>query len=217
MHRLLVVAYAVGSMIVLADGPPPRPMLDLRVYDLASVPRDDLHQALDILRIVFQRAGVDLLLSEGEAESVEAHTVEWDRPGGASRESICRARRSIALRIVRVAPQGVSHGVLGFANPFASQGVNVTLFYDRIADAARWTLVPVGTLLANSAAHEIGHVLCRSGVHTSRGLMAEYWGHPEYRVMKETILLFEPAFATGIQATLLAGGCEDQSPAQTEP
>ena len=106
------------------------------------------------------------------------------------REQKCRALRSIHLRILRAGPPGVSKFILGYSNPLAPEGINVTIFGDAVESASIRYQASMSVILGHAIAHEIGHVLLRSGTHSAGGLMSASWTSREYFWMKSRLLRF---------------------------
>jgi hypothetical protein len=101
------------------------------------------------------------------------------------------------------------------SSPFAAFGLNVRLFDDHIRKAALWHDMPYMTVLPYAMAHEIGHVLLRSGSHSRRGIMSRVWTKYEYERMAHGALGFSDDETKTMSANLLAPVCDkpDHRPA----
>ena len=97
---------------------------------------------------------------------------------------------------------------MGYAYPLAGAGVNVTILYGRVTDAADEYRVSAGTLLAYAMAHEIGHVLLRSADHRGHGLMSGPWGATEFSHVRKTSLFFDRTDGARMKASIAREGCE---------
>ena len=94
--------------------------------------------------------------------------------------------QAIQVSISDRTPENVRPGALAYALPY--QGVDVQLFYDRIAGAGDAVLVP--HLLAHVLVHEITHILQKSSRHSAQGIMKAGWGPDDYVQMKWKPLAF---------------------------
>jgi hypothetical protein len=156
--------------------------LHVTVYDKTKLTEPLAKRTADSLQLIFRQSDIEIEWVAGAADADEATLVIYD--GGGSREwerrLACRARRDIAVAILPTAPSGVPTAVLGMSLPLASKGLNVQVYRNRIAAAAVSRSVQEPELLAHAIAHEIGHVLLRSGAHDGSGLMAGVWRAREY-------------------------------------
>jgi hypothetical protein len=178
----------------------------ITVYDRANLPLANLR---DELRPIFQQAGIEIVWVTGETGVVEGSTVNYSAWPSKERvkEISCRARRNIALSIVKAPPPGASPSMLAISHPLAETGLNVRVFADGVRDSAEARNVRLERLLAHVVAHEIGHVLMRSGGHDSHGLMAAVWGAREYEWMAGDALRFTAEQSRTMRATLAGAGC----------
>ena len=96
---------------------------------------------------------------------------------------------------------------MGMAVPLATEGLNARVFGDHVRDTASRQNREYATVLAHAMAHEIGHVLLRSGNHAQRGLMSSVWTDFEYWWMARGLLLFTGDQAKAMRASLTGAGC----------
>jgi hypothetical protein len=189
--------------------------LRITIYDEARVPQKELLDALDGLRHVLQKAKIRSRAALGDLDAAEASLfmhVETPRNGAKAPPS-CGARRDIALKIIGTSPRSLPWSVLGMSSPFADVGLNVCIFNDHVREAAGWHDKPYPTVLSFAMAHEIGHVLLRSGAHTSWGIMARLWTGFEYEEMARRSLLFDDDEAKAIEANVSGPPCPASPPA----
>jgi hypothetical protein len=183
--------------------------LRVTIYDKANLPKELRSETFNNLRRIFHSSKITVDLVAGKAGAEEASVMSYPErvAAGKEMEAICSARRDIALDIVPLAPPGLSPGILGLAQPLARAGLNTRVFYDRIHNAAVMENRPDGTVLAYAIAHEIGHVLLRSNLHASWGLMSGVWTSREYDRMRTGSLLFTTEQSRTIRANLRGVGC----------
>jgi hypothetical protein len=185
--------------------------LRITVYDKANLTEAVRANTLEDLRRIFRQSKVDFEFVAGDINAEEASVMIYPqrmRPG-TKLESICAARRDIALDIVAFAPYGLDSRVLGLAQPFTPTGLNVRIFNDRIQTAAARESRAYATVMAHAIAHEIGHVLLRSNQHTHWGLMSNAWTSREYDWMETGGLLFTDEQSRSMLANLRGDGCAD--------
>ncbi len=87
----------------------------------------------------------------------------------------------IRVVILPRAPSGFFPGALGFASPCAREGMQATIYADRVESVSHASPASLPRVLAYALIHEIGHVLLRSGVHDSSGLMKGIWGKRDWQ------------------------------------
>jgi hypothetical protein len=97
-------------------------------------------------------------------------------------------------------PAVILPGALGFAVPFGRFGVQVELFWDRIKSEAQLTGVDPHLVLAFALAHEVGHVLLRSSLHSRAGIMQGRWDSEAWRLVSFSLLAFLPEQAADMRA-----------------
>jgi hypothetical protein len=189
--------------------------LEITVYDQAHLSREIRQTALDTVREIFRASAIDTVFVAGDPMAAEASLITMPLTlKGQERVAQCRARRDIALEIIASVPTSLKSTILGTAVPLAREGLNVRVFDDHIRDAAfKWNR-SYAVLLAHAIAHEIGHVLLRSGEHSSKGLMSGSWGDYEYDWISRGIMLFSKAQSHRMLMTLDGTGCscEGQPP-----
>jgi hypothetical protein len=184
------------------------------MYDQAHLTKAVSPTALETVHDILRASGIDSVVRAGDPAADEASLITIPAPLGKGQEQAvsCEARRDIALEIVAAAPPSRKTTILGTAVPLAREGLNVRVFDDRIREEAlKWSRSH-GVLLAHVIAHEIGHVLLRSGGHSPSGLMSSSWGEREYGWIMRGLMLFSSAESQRMRMTLSGSGCPADVP-----
>ena len=183
--------------------------LHVNVYDKANLSPQLLKSVAENLRFIFDHSGIEVEWVEGSLSADEATLVTYTNIVSVVQERrlACAARWDIAAAIIPTAPSNVSRSTLGLARPFARVGLNVEVYSDHIAEAARDRNTDEAEVLAHAIAHEIGHVLLRSNAHTASGLMAGIWATREYDWMSTGSMFFTSDEARTIRESIAGLGC----------
>ncbi len=183
--------------------------LDVHVYDWATVPAPTLDQTAGELVRIFRVSGIQIRWIVEPPDSPEAHQAMLVNPPfpGREREVACAARRDIALSILLDSSAKLKPGILGYAEPLAPAGVNATVYYARIADAAENSGSQIGVFLAHAISHEIGHVLLRTAAHRKGGIMSGGWNAVQFRMIRNSGLFFGDSDARLMRAAIDGEGC----------
>ena len=182
--------------------------LRITAYDKTQPSRLRGPGAIRAVRRIFREAGISISWVTGVLTDSEASLMIYEAPRkGREEEGACHARRDIALDIVPSAPPTLHRTVLGIGQPLARTGLNVRVFDDHVLQASESRNMPSDMVLAHAIAHEIGHVLLRSGAHRSRGLMSEVWTSREYEEMAKGSLLFTADESRKMCMTLKGAAC----------
>ncbi len=201
---LFATAMAGGSVGTTRAG-----QLRVTVYDKSDLPAQTTHLASQNLRAIFRHGNIGIDWVTGTPDADEATLVTYTNIVSKEQEHrlACRARRNVAVAIRAASPSLFPQAVLGFALPFASEGINVVVYRDRITAAALAQNVPESDLLAHAIAHEIGHVLLRSSEHAAGGLMAGIWKAREYSWIATGSMFFTPEEIARIRESINGEGC----------
>jgi hypothetical protein len=124
---------------------------------------------------VLATAGINPVWLRRPADAAEAHTVYvGKRKDQNARDYVNRG--FIVLILVKNIPVRYAGSAFGIARPpRVKQGVSAIVFYDRIEQLKPTQETDGPTVLGFAIAHEIGHVLLRSSVHGSVGIMKSPW------------------------------------------
>ena len=182
---------------------PDWPRVTLRVYDLTGMSTSDLAAALGETTKVLQKAGIALAWTTGDPTAPEAH---WE--DATPRTMPVPLPRIVVARIMDKTGQGFPSEMLGRAYPFANVGCQITIFLDHIRIRQAEAGVAVPNLMGHVLAHELGHVLLRSGsgAHTPRGLMSTDWGRAEFQRIEQGALNFSQKQAAVMRSMLASTG-----------
>jgi hypothetical protein len=188
---LMAVHAGVGDAAPRAEG-----TVVIRTYNYAGVSAAQFAPARTEAEHIFRRAGI---------------TVEWTecRVPGEATGSACTqpllAARDLMLRLVdRVPVEGERVVALGESMLDREQrsGVLMTIDLFPVRTVAARTSAPMPTLLGRTIAHEIGHLLLRSGEHPRMGLMRALWSSDELRGVKPAHWEFSSREAALMRQTL---------------
>jgi hypothetical protein len=159
-------------------------------YNFAHIGSKTLTQSEELATRIFAQAGVDAQWTTGALSDLETLVNDFS----ATPLGRCTARLPAVLQvqILSRAPNGFPSQGLGYSLPCAGQGVQVTIFADRVEAVSRTTLASFYRVLAYALAHELGHVLLRSSVHEQSGLMKGIWTQSDWQRAAVTIIPFSP-------------------------
>ncbi|MGI8989023.1 MAG: hypothetical protein ACR2I2_05485 [Bryobacteraceae bacterium] len=113
-----------------------------------------------------------------------------------------RETRTIMMQLVGHAPDRFRKGSLAYALPYAHQGVQVTVFYDRFEPFLVNGPISASKIFGHILAHEIGHVLAGVSAHAEVGLMRANWTGDDVSIMNSQLLTFTDQDARFIRDNL---------------
>jgi hypothetical protein len=176
--------------------------LTIVMYDRAHVGSKTLTQAERLASEIFYRAGVEARWTTGSVFEGDALLNDFSATTG---EVCAQPLDSATVRAVILphAPSGFSPQALGYALPCAKQGIQATLYADRVEVVSRAGLTGFYRTLGHAIAHELGHVLLRSCVHDTSGLMKGVWAKSDWQRAAVTIIPFTPDQARSVRQELL--------------
>lgn len=122
--------------------------------------------------------------------------IDWIAPGN---ELLAAHDGAIIIRFSVQMPHELEPRALALAFPF--EGTHIQVFYERVRQMVPPKLVPA--LLAHVFAHEIGHMLEATDVHSSTGIMKPRWDARDYNQMSPKRLSF-----TDFDKTLIYRGLD---------
>jgi len=203
----MVCARIWALWFVSVVGANANPGVTVIIHDLAGVDRTTVIEGEGIASRIFQQSGIELRWSQGGASAPETHLVDF--AGANPTRSGCDTTAAITdvrVRIVPAAPRGFPSGALGFALPCARYGVTATIFADRVAGGIS-SIAPasVSVILGHALAHEIGHVLLRSNLHSEAGLMRGTWTRRDWELSTRFLLGFKRDEALQMQRAIVQG------------
>jgi hypothetical protein len=163
--------------------------LSLLIYDRAHVASKTLIQAEGVASEIFARAGIEARWAP--RPDLDGGTLLNDF-SAATGQVCAQPLHSATLRveILPYAPRGFSPQALGYALPCAKSGMQVTIYADRVETVSQTTLAAYYRVLGHALAHEMGHVLLRSGAHDDSGLMKGVWARSDWQRAAVSIVPF---------------------------
>jgi hypothetical protein len=182
---VLAVALADVCVSVTLASPPDlgdrnftsaKQQVQIRVFNVARVPRRDLSRAEGEITRIFAQAEIQVRWAEGALDDEAALMTDQSANNtSAAGCKVARHARELRLQLLPHAPQGVTIGTLGYSLPCAAFGIDSTIFIDHCEGVTYQTLASFSKVLAYSMAHEVGHLLLRSNEHSPSGLMRARW------------------------------------------
>ena len=177
-------------------GPRPESVVVIRTYNYAGVSDEQFAAAKQEAEHIFLRARIALEWTECRVPN---------RVDGSECTEPLLAGRDLMLRLVdRVPVEGERVVALGESMLDREQrsGVLMTIDLFPVRSVAAGTSAPMPTLLGRAIAHEIGHLLLRSGDHPRMGLMRAFWSSDELRGIKPAHWEFSLREASQMRETL---------------
>ncbi len=182
--RVVLVAAFVSTLVTtsrasdLGNGDPAfrKHHVQVRLFNLARVPRSDLSGAEREVAEIFAQADMEVHWSEGALDDRASLITDFstNKASGATCK-VANHTPGLSIQLQPHAPRGLGIGTLGFSLPCAAFGIDSTIYIDRCEDVTYETPASFSKVLAYAMAHELGHVLLRSGEHTPTGLMRANW------------------------------------------
>lgn len=180
------------AFIPSARGTPPVPKITLRVFNYAAIPPEAVARAEREVTRIFSMIGIQ---------------ARWLNcplsPATTQDAAICPGSwlwTDLLLRVIPFATADRSNNSLGFALPSFEGGIVAVIFYDRIAELTKAGVAGSGEILGYAVAHEIGHLLLGSIVHSSSGIMGSPWNREEVKFAR---LLFTRQQARAMRSEVI--------------
>jgi len=201
MKHLLIAALVMRTAAAF--------QVQITIYDKATLPENIRREAANELRRVFGQAKIDVQLVTGNPSSEEATTMNYPGRVLSGREKGAACECSAVHRPGRCSflASWLGRRRARTGSAVSSNGLNIRVFGDHVADAAIRQNRTHGIVLAYAIAHEIGHVLLRSNAHADWGIMSGLWRGQEYERMARGQLRFTRAQTQTMLATLRGEGC----------
>jgi hypothetical protein len=164
------------AVLASARGTQPRPEITVRVFNYAGIPPDAVARAEREVTRIFSTTGI------------HAHWLNCPlSPATPTNAAICPGSwlwTDLLLRVVPLATADRSNDSLGFSLPSSEGGIAAVIFYDRIEELTRAGVAGAGQILGQAAAHEIGHLLLGSIIHSSSGIMSSPWSREDVKLAR---------------------------------
>ena len=149
----------------------------LQLRNEAKVPEDVLDESRQEVGRIFARAGFEVMWTDAAPQLTVNIVLD-------------------ALGYDRAASQ-----VMGVAVP-AKSGAIVMVFFRQVGLFARTYRVDPVAMLGHVIAHEVGHVLLATHLHSATGLMRGAWDHAQMREVARGGLTFTDGQARKIRAAI---------------
>ena len=166
---LLALAGSPSSWAASAPGSPAF-QVAIRLFGAEELYAPDLQAAKDVAAAILATAGVEVRWQDAGATHPTAETID--------------------VRLLHSTPLRRSPRRLGEALPFAHSGIRITLFLDRVSDCANRNPLFMRRIVGHVLAHEIGHVLQGTALHSRTGVMKANWDEADYFAMSVKNLAF---------------------------
>ena len=151
----------------------------VRTFNYAQLPAEHLANARRTTAAIFRIAGISLKWIDCRVPQSEF--------GAACTEPLAE-RGDLILRLMDIAPQNAAGRIIALGTSMLDReqrtGVLMTIDVFPIRAIAVNTSIDVSTLVGRAIAHEMGHLLLGSAVHTRAGLMRAFWSHDELSGLK---------------------------------
>ena len=192
-HLLFVIgiwaftpAGTASAAVALLDG------VTVRVYDAAGLDEGLKQSALAAATRTLTAASIG---------------IHWEHCERADRTcTLPLAPGQLVVRIVRAQKPVPALARAGLAlgdahvDSTARSGVLATIYADRVEMLAAASGIDVATLLGRAIAHEMGHLLLASNVHSTHGLMRARWSRDDLRRGRGADWLFTPKEIAALKA-----------------
>lgn len=171
-----------------ARGTPPTPAITVRVFNYAGIPPGAMALAGREVMRIFSTTGI------------QAHWLECPlAPATAENAAICPVSwlwTDLLLRLIPLATADRSNNSLVFSIPSAEGGIVAVIFYNRVEELTKAGVAGAGQILGHAVAHEIGHLLLGSIIHSSTGIMSSPWSREDVKLAR---MLFTPQQARAMR------------------
>jgi hypothetical protein len=172
-------------------------MISVRVDNQARVPQGILSSALGEAARIFAEAGVRPVWCNC-SQSRQSPTV-----------AVCLETIGPLVLELTIVSQSdaLSHryssDLFGLALPFRDGAIRSTVFYRPTIEAATRGPISISTLLGHIMAHELGHLLLWSNVHSAIGVMHGNWTREDLVFIAQGHVAFTPKEAETMKANIL--------------
>lgn len=208
LRRLVPWAMIVtAGLPLLAAGIAPRPVLRVRIYNVAQLASQDLAEAERVAAEIFELGGITTDWKDGSSGSKEELSMDFSTNLVTSGECVLPQAGEINLQFVKKTPQSSLPGSLGLALPCAKFGITVTVFVDRCEKVLRVNSVSLSQVLGHVMAHEIGHMLLGPSSHTEAGIMSGHWAQADWLMVSRESKVFLPWQADRIRERIASQIC----------
>jgi hypothetical protein len=177
--------------------PDGRPEIAVRIYNLANVSKQELATAESEAAWLLGTAGIGVIWN--------VCPLRPDRYAGCDDHSTGNAVLKFAIEILPNHTRRPLEEPMGAARPWDGNANLAEVNYANVAELAAWSNQLRGNILGAVMAHELGHLLLRSGDH-SAGIMQARWSRNEVELIGRRILTFTPEQAQQMRRSLAQRG-----------
>ena len=177
------------------------PRIIIRMHDYAGVKGDTVERAEKETARIFRKAGIET--SWVECPVTHAELAQYPaclQPADAPRFDMNILPRFMATQLSQ------PDATLGFTS-LTREGVrasDASILLDRIKEEVERTHGSLIGILGGAMAHELGHLLLRTGGHSAEGVMRARWTPEDLRRAACGLLLFTPQQAELMRAEVQA-------------
>ena len=195
LHALQITLLLTTATAAAAE-PREAHRVSVRVYDMAGLDAATTRTALATADAALRSASTAVQWEECSARSV---TARCDAP----------LTGQYVVRIVRTAggsapgPQALGEALVDIAT---GSSVFATIYFQRVHRLAQSAGADEGEVLGYAIAHELGHLLLASHVHSAQGLMRPLWRERELRLHRDADWQFSAQDAAAIRDRVEAAG-----------
>lgn len=168
---------SISGRVHADDGPGQtiRARARVRVFNRARVHERDLVRSKAEVGRIFADGGIAMHWAEGDLDDRSSLATDFSASNSQAGCTGEANRSELRVQLLAHLPHGMPAGTLGFSLPCAKFGMDSTIFVDQ-CEAVSYQVGPTfARVLGDAIAHELGHVLLRSGQHSGSGLMRARW------------------------------------------
>jgi hypothetical protein len=195
---LLTISRIMGLAVgISASGFPSPPHINVKIINKSEAPNEVIARAQQIVSKVFSVARIETRWQECPIPAYEP-----------SRQPECSDSPIVICVVINTeASLRSARNALGVSLPSIGAGNRAGVFYSRIERVSDDPVVSLGAsvaeVLAYVMAHEIGHLLLNSKMHSNRGIMRGVWTLVEFGAMRKARLFFSAAEAGAMRRAVL--------------
>jgi hypothetical protein len=199
-YPVLAALCAVSvSPPAVAAGPSSRTKLRVDVYNLASLSSRNIHLSTEEAGRVMREVGVEVIWQFPGSQSPPQHTLNLDR---ITTWDLSEDVDPFIVRILPTAPKDLP-ATLGYSLPAEPDWIHAVIFDNHVEEVHDRNRVSFASLLGYAIAHELTHMVLKSGQHSVRGVMKACWERPDLLDIACGRLQFNPEEGASISRAAL--------------
>jgi hypothetical protein len=168
---VLAVLCAVSVSHPAVAAGPSHTRLRVEVYNLASLSSRNVRSSTDEAGRLMREVGVDVVWQFPVSQSPPQHTLNIDR---ITTWNLSEDVDPFIVRILPAAPKELPY-TLGYSLPSGPDWIHAVIFDDHVEEVHYRNRVGFAPLLGYAIAHELTHLVLKSGQHSIRGVMKARW------------------------------------------